>query len=660
MCGIVGVLHFDRSRPVDRARLIAQTDTLVHRGPNDGGVWVGDGVGLGQRRLSIIDLSSGGHQPLFDASGRWAVVFNGEIYNYLELRHELSAKGHRFRTDSDTEVLLYAYVEWGDACVERFRGMFAFAIYDAAEHALFLGRDPLGKKPLYYYRDADRIVFASELKAVLADPTIPREIDATAVADYFALSYVPGPKTIFNRMLKLPPAHTLAISPAGARMHAYWDVDYTSPDLGSSAEQHAVRLLELITEAVRLRLRSDVPLGAFLSGGVDSSAIVAVMAQLSERPVLTNSIGFDVERYDERPYARQIAARFQTDHREQVLSPEAGEIVRQLSWFYDEPFGDSSAAPTYHLCAMTRKHVTVALSGDGGDELFAGYYHYRDSLWADSIRGRLPGWLRRAALTPLRHLFQVTRYSSEAFGYNSIAWRAALDADRSDYNSLLPQPWRFREMLSRDFLASLGGYDPYDAFRSWYERSRTGDHVSRMQYVDLKTYLPDDILVKVDRASMAHALEVRCPLLDHKVVEYAARIPSSFKIQENKTKLILKQAIRGLIPPETFDRKKMGFAIPIAKWFRTALREPAEALFFAKPGGASGTLSRYESRRLWVEHQAGLVDHGTQLWNAMMFELWYRRFIEGASIEVGATDPMKDHRPTADDTVRRVALSRST
>ena len=538
MCGLVGVYHFDRAHPVDRALLIAQTDTLIHRGPNDGGVWVGDGIGLGHRRLAIIDLSPGGHQPLFHASGRWCVVFNGEIYNYRELKLELESAGHRFRTESDTETLLYGFLEWGERCVERFNGMFAFAIYDRETHRLFLGRDRLGKKPLYYYRDRERVVFASELKAILRDPGVPRQIEATAVADYHALAYVPAPKTIFKQINKLPAAHTLICSRDEWRLSEYWDVDFSQPELDRTEDQHADELLGLLTDAVRLRLRSDVPLGAFLSGGVDSSAIVAVMAELSpNRPVLTNSIGFDVQRFDERVYARQVAKRFRTDHREQVLSPEAGHVVKQLSWFYDEPFGDSSAVPTYYLCEMTRQHVTVALSGDGGDELFAGYYHYRDALWASGVRAKLPPWLRTAALTPLRHLFHLSRYSPRAFGYNTLAWRAAQDEQRSDYDSLLPQPRRFREMLGRDFLA--------------------------------------------------------------------------------------------------------------------ALKERCEELFFGAPGGASGTLARVESRRLWLEHQTGLTDHGPQLWNAMMFELWYRRFMLGQEEDATPTLPLAAYRLTTDDTSAR-------
>jgi asparagine synthase (glutamine-hydrolysing) len=379
---------------------------------------------------------------------------------------------------------------------------------------------------------------------------------------------------------------------------------------------------------------------------VDSSATVALMAGLMDRPVVTNSIGFDVSKFDEREYAQQIASRFSTEHHEKVLSPRAGHVVNQLSWFYDEPFGDSSAVPTYYLCGMTRDQVTVALSGDGGDELFAGYTHYPESMWAASIRARVPELLRSAARVPLKHLFQVSRYHPSTFGYNALAWRVVHDRDRSAYFNLLPQPWRFAEMLNRDLLRTLRGYDPFDSVRALYDKSGSDDGLARMQYADIKAYLCDDILVKVDRASMAHALEVRCPFLDHRVVSYAARIPPNLNLDGAKSKVTLKRAISSLIPPEFFERPKQGFAIPIAEWFRTALREPAARLFFDRRGGESGLLDPAELRRRWWEHQRGLVNHGTPFWNGMMFELWYQRFIERSAPEVEPTAPMREYGAT--------------
>ncbi len=645
MCGIAGVYWFDPDHPVDVDLLVRQTDALVHRGPDDGGVWTAPGVGLGHRRLSIIDLGSG-QQPMPEPTGRYTVTFNGEIYDFAERRVELEGLGHRFRTDSDTEVLLHAYIEWGEACVERLNGMFAFAIYDRDEHRLFLSRDRLGKKPLYVYRDRDRVVFASELKAIVVDGSVPKTIEPTAVADYFAVSYVPAPKTIYRGISKLPAGHSMVVADGAVRTKRYWDVRFGEWDDSGNLDHHADRLRGLIEDAVQLRLRSDVPLGAFLSGGVDSSAMVAVMSKLLPHPAKTCSIGFDVARFDERKYARQVAERFSTDHREQVLHAEAADVVQQLSWYYDEPFGDSSALPTFYLCGMTREHVTVAISGDGGDELFGGYSHYASSMWVDSMRQRVPRMLRSLALEPLRRMFGLSRYHPRAWTYNVVGWRLANERDRSAYDSLIPQPWRWRELLDRGFVDALDGYDPFDSVGRWYGASGTDDYLSRMQYADIKSYLVDDILVKVDRASMAHGLEVRCPLLDYRIVEYAATLPPALRLDRTNAKRVLKRAVADLIPPSFFDRPKAGFAIPLAEWFRSALKPIGAALFVDRPGGGSGLLGRRSVRRMWKEHGHAWADHGTPFWNAMMFELWHRRFMERSAADVAPTPAVAGAAPT--------------
>ena len=576
MCGIVGVYYFDKNQPVDQTLLVAQTDTLAHRGPDDGAVWCTNGVGLGHRRLSIIDLE-GGSQPMFDASGRYVVAFNGEIYNYRELNRELRQKGHILKTDSDTETLLHAFIEWGQDCVDRLNGMFAFAIYDRELHALFLARDRLGKKPLYYLNDGKRLVFASELKAILRDPTVPRDIDLTAVADYFALSFVPAPKSIFKNLFKLPAGYCSIARDSGMKTRKYWDIDYSNVDTDTSAEDHAEALRSLLSDATKLRLRADVPLGAFLSGGVDSTAVVGLMAELSEQPVLTQSIGFDVDRFDETQYAREVADRFETRHYEQQLTPDAGDVIRQLAYFYDEPFGDSSAAPTYYLCEQTRNHVKVALSGDGGDEQFAGYSQYGAAQWTQDIHNRYSPLLWAALRIPLRHMFQVSRYNKKTHYWNWLAYlSSSSDADRNAFNHMLAQPFRYRSLLSHDVLAEIGDYEPFDTISDYYDQSGTDDLMSRMQYVDLKTYLPDDILVKVDRASMAHSLEVRCPLLDYRVVEYSTRIPPLHKWKSKRAKIVLKEAIADMIPMEFLERPKQGFAVPLDHWFRSSLIEPAK------------------------------------------------------------------------------------
>jgi asparagine synthase (glutamine-hydrolysing) len=643
MCGIVGVYHFERDRPVDAARLERQLQTVVHRGPDGGGVWVDGGVGLGHRRLSIIDLG-GGAQPMFDASARYVTTFNGEIYNYRELRGELAGRGHVFRTDSDTEVLLAAYAEWGAACLDRFNGMFAFAIYDRREHRLFLARDRVGKKPLYVYRDEGRVVFASELKAVAADPMVPRRIDATSVADYCAMGYVPAPKTIWRDVAKLPAGHLAVADARGFHVRPWWDVDMRQAEPGTAIDVHARRLRELLDDAVRLRLRSDVPLGAFLSGGVDSTAVVGIMSKVAEEPPFTQTIGFTVARFDERRFAADAAARFGTRHHERVLSPEAGLVVRQLSHFFDEPFADSSAVPTYHLCDVTRESVTVALSGDGGDELFTGYQHYQTARWTDRIHGRLPELVWRAARAPLRHLLQVTRYVPAAYHWNRTLFRASDARDRNAWHNHIYSPWRWRELLSSELLDALGDYDPFETVAHHYARAGTDDLLARMQYADIKGFMCEDILAKVDRASMAHALEVRCPLLDHRVIEYAARIPPLANLEGGGAKLALKRAIGDLVPASFFDREKQGFAIPVDDWFRTGLRGLARELLVDPGGRRSGLLGGWKMRRLFEEHQRG-VPNGHALWMATMLELWHERYVERTADPVVPTRTMRGAKP---------------
>jgi asparagine synthase (glutamine-hydrolysing) len=645
MCGIVGIFYFERDRPVDEARLARQLDTIVHRGPDGGGLWFGGGVGLGHRRLSIIDLG-GGAQPMFDATSRYVTTFNGEIYNYRELREELTQRGRIFRTDSDTEVLLAAYAEWGPACVERFIGMFAFAIVDREAHTLFLARDRLGKKPLYVYRDEGRVCFASELKALAADPMIPRRIDATSVADYAAMGYVPAPKTIYRDVQKLPGGYLAIADAQGYRQRQYWDVDMT-PDHGTSMETHATKLRELIDDATRLRLRADVPLGAFLSGGVDSTAVVGVMSELAKKTgaaaPFTQTIGFTVARFDERKYARQAAERFATSHHERVLAPEAGLLAQQLSWFFDEPFADSSAVPTYLLCDVTRESVTVALSGDGGDELFTGYQHYQTARWTDRIHQRLPDLVWRAASAPLRHLMHVSRYVPSAYQWNRTLFRASGSRDENAFRNHIYSPWRWKEIVSAELLDAIDGYDPFESVAHQYARAGSDDLLSRMQYADIKGFMCEDILAKVDRMSMAHALEVRCPLLDHRIVEYAAHIPPLANLEGGGTKLALKKAIEDLVPASFFEREKQGFSIPVDDWFRTGLKDMARDLLVTGPS-KSGLLGKLKMRRLYEEHQRGL-DSGHQLWMATMLELWHERHVEKTAPAIEPTRTMRLAKP---------------
>lgn len=648
MCGIVGLFHFDRHRPLDRGLFFRQNDALSHRGPDDGGVYLHDGVALGHRRLSIIDVA-GGHQPMWDPELRLGIVFNGEIYNYRELRQHLEARGHHFRSHSDTEVILAGFREWGAACVEHFVGMFAFAILDRVERTLFLARDRLGKKPLFWWRDDSRLIFASELKAILLDPSVPRLIEPTAVLDFYAYGYVPGPGTIFRDVHQLPPGHTMLVGHHGVSQHQYWDVDFSSVDEASNLQQNAQRLIETLTDAVKLRLRSDVPLGAFLSGGVDSSLVVALMAGQLDRPVETNTIGFTESEYDEREYARETAELYATQHHERVVAADAASLLDDLSWFYDQPFGDSSAIPTFRLCQATREQVTVALSGDGGDESFAGYRRYIFALAEDEVRRRVPSVVRQGVVGPLARLYPKADFLPRPLRAKATLTNVATSLERAYFLSLTQKT--YPRVLSRDFLRGVEGYDPYVHFERHLSRAGTKDPLGRLQYVDLKTYLVDDILVKVDRASMAHALEVRVPLLDHRVVELAARMPTRYKLRGSETKVVLKAAAEKLLPKRILEREKRGFTVPLPEWFRGPLRETAEGVLFDRVGGYSGLVDTDGLRRLWYEHQLGISNHATMLWQVLMFEAWARRYLsaplalDGTAVRPRASRPSREASP---------------
>jgi asparagine synthase (glutamine-hydrolysing) len=624
MCGIVGVYWFDRQRPVDRELLIRQNDALVHRGPDDGGVFVENGIGLGHRRLSIIDLG-GGHQPMWDVEGRIGVVFNGEIYNYRELQRELEAHGHRFQTSCDTEVIIHAFRQWGDRCVERFRGMFAFAVYDRKTRNLMIARDRLGKKPLYYWADDQRIVFASELKAILVDPSIPRILEPTSVVDFFAFNYVPGPETILRGVRKLPGGSLLIAGESGISERVYWDVDFSAVDPTLSLDRSADDLTRELEESVRLRLRADVPLGAFLSGGVDSSLVVAMMSRLSERAVKTHTIGFSEKGYDERAYARETAELYHTEHTERIVDVEDTGVIDKLAWHFDEPFGDSSAVPTYHLSGATRESVTVALSGDGGDENFAGYRRYVFAMIEHRVRNGLPPLVRSGLVAPISRVYPKADYLPRWLRARATLTNIAESHERAYFLSLTQKT--YPRLLNGDFQRGVQSYDPYVHFERHFARSRTRDPLGRLQYLDLKTYLADDILVKVDRASMAHALEVRVPLLDHRIVELAATMPSSHKLRGRETKVALKRVAERLLPRRILDREKKGFTIPLPAWFRGGLKERAESVFFDESGGASGLIDTAGLRRMWYEHQLGVSDHATVFWSLLMFEHWVRRFL---------------------------------
>ncbi len=636
MCGIVGVYHFDPTRPIDVDLLVEQNESIAHRGPDDGGFYAEAGVGIAHRRLSIIDLK-GGFQPMWDAEARVGVVFNGEIYNFRELRKELEGKGHRFHSDSDTEVILHAYRAWGSAAAERLHGMFALAVFDRQRRTLWLARDRLGKKPLYYYRDEHRVIFASELKGILTDRTVPRTIEGSSVLDYFAYNYVPAPKTILAGIHKLPAGYSMLLDGERMVQQRYWDPTFRE-DSSLELEPVAERLLEEADASVKERMVAEVPLGAFLSGGVDSSLVVALMARASEEPVKTHTIGFEEAAHDERSYASQTAELYKTEHHERVVKAEAASILDDLSWFYDEPFADSSAVPTYHLCRTTREKVTVALSGDGGDESFAGYRRYAFALGEHRVRSMLPAPFRKHVLAPLGRMYPKADFLPRPLRAKATLTNLSVSHDRAYFLSLTQKT--YPRFVERDLQRSLRGYDPFHHFERHLKRAPK-DPLARLQYVDLKMYLCDDILVKVDRASMAHALEVRVPLLDHEIVEMAGTLPAALKLHDGVSKRALKRAAQKLLPDSVLNRRKMGFTIPLPEWFRGDLRDLTEQTLLHDKG--TGLLNRRGVQAMFSEHQRGIGNHATVLWSMLMFERWAARHMSAT-----ASDPVRPRpcRPT--------------
>jgi len=622
MCGIAG---FTKScaPEADLHTLRRMGEVMRHRGPDAGGEYLDDQVGLAHRRLSIVDLSPLGNQPMFFAEGRLVTVFNGEIYNFLELRRELEAEGVRFRSQTDTEVILALYLKLGAGCLEKLNGMFALAIWDTAERTLFLARDRIGKKPLYYYHGGgDRLAFASEIKCLLQLPGIGGELDPTAFADYLKYLFIPAPKTIYRNVHKLLPGHYLVLRPGGEpRITQYWDVEFSPGSDLHSAEQAEEALLELMQDATARRMVADVPLGAFLSGGIDSSAVVALMAKVSSEAVRTCSIGFSDKQHDETPYAREVATLFGTDHKEYQAKENLPETVALMPRFFDEPFADSSAIPTYHVSRLARQGVTVALAGDGGDESFAGYEKYGVELKEDLARRLVPRPLLRALSAAAGGLSETP-----ARKIRSLTGSALSDPARAFYrtNTHIDDA-AMNRLFAPGVRSALSGYDPGEHTARYWNRMKGADHVSCMLYTDLKTYLPDDILVKVDRMSMAHALEVRAPFLDYRIIEFAARLPSAWKIKGNRKKIILKRAFGKLLPERILHRKKHGFTVPLDSWFRSELREMGEASLLDVEA-LGEYLEPLELARIWREHQEGKANHGSVLWSLLMFALWQQEY----------------------------------
>ena len=621
MCGIAGIYHLDGLKPVDRELLHSMTRLLAHRGPDGEGYYHDGPVGLGHRRLSIIDLPGGG-QPLSNEDKTVWVVFNGEIYNFRELRADLESRGHRFSTNSDTEVIVHLYEERGEDCVPAFAGMFAFAVWDARRKRLLLARDRLGKKPLYYaHRPGRAITFGSEIKAVVADPEVPRQLNLEALDRYLSLLYVPAPDTIFQDVKKLPAGHLLTADGDGVNIREYWDLPiHEAPR--RRVQDYSAELLALLTDAVRGRLISDVPLGAFLSGGLDSSTVVALMAQASERPVVTASVGFREAWHDERPSARVVAKRFGCDARESEITPDIQSLLPKLVWHFDEPYADSSAVPTYYVSGMARQHVTVALSGDGGDELLAGYRRHFWDRWEARAR-----WLAQ----PSAAVRAIARALPASARGRNLLTHLTLTPDEACARKHSAELFRKAEkhaLYSDEMAALTAGFDPLAVHRAYYNRHDISDPLNRSLYVDLKTYLADDILVKVDRMSMAHGLEVRAPFLDHRVVEFLAGLPSQLKLRRGTTKFILRETMRPLLPPEVLSKRKHGFEAPISRWLRHELRESVEDILFSSRAQQRGIFDHRTVKQLWADHLAGVTDGGHRLWILLMLELWFLRFMD--------------------------------
>jgi asparagine synthase (glutamine-hydrolysing) len=636
MCGITGIFDTRGSRDISRAVLQRMNDSQLHRGPDEGSLHIEPGVGLGHRRLSIIDIATG-QQPLFNEDGSVVVVFNGEIYNYQQLIPELQALGHVFHTKSDTEVIVHAWESWGADCVKRFRGMFAFSLWDRNQQVFFMARDRMGVKPLYYaLLDDGMLLFGSELKSLMAHGGLHRDIDPLAVEEYFALGYVAEPRTIFKQAHKLSPAHTLTIrhgQPVGEQV-AYWDVRFSLDNPISEADAQA-ELVHRLQESVRLRMIAEVPLGAFLSGGVDSSAVVAVMAGLSSDPVNTCSIGFDDPAFNESEFAQKVADRYHTRHRVETVKSDDFDLIDTLARLYDEPYADSSAIPTYRVCQLARKHVTVALSGDGGDEALGGYRRYRMHLMEERMRAALPQSLRGPVFGLLGKFYPKADWAPRMFRAKTTFEGLARSSVEAYFHtvSILRGPMR-EALFSQRFKTELAGYNAQQVLSRHASQAGTDDPLALIQYLDLKTYLVGDINTKVDRASMAHSLEVREPLMDHELVEWLATLPSSLKIRGQEGKYLFKKSMEPHLPQDVLYRPKMGFSVPLARWFRGPLKQRVRDAVLGERLLATGWFNPAYLRHLVEAHQSGARDYSAPLWTLLMFEAFLRQVVDGHDAEL--------------------------
>lgn len=627
MCGICGYYSFKRELTKDLPSLIKKmTITLKHRGPDEEGYFCSKNIALGHRRLSIIDLK-GGQQPIYNEDKTKIIIFNGEIYNYKEIQQNLKSKGHSFTTNSDTETILHLYEDIGKECVKKLRGMFAFVIYDKKKHSIFAARDRLGIKPFYYSFKEGEFIFGSEIKALLASTKISKKIDFESLSDYLTYLYIPAPKSIFSMIKKLPTGYSLVIENDTLTLSRYWDITFSQTKKYTEDEWIDI-LNNIINETVKLRMISEVPLGGFLSGGVDSSCIVGIMSKLSKSPIITNSIGFKEAAFNELEYARQTSHYFNTDHHEYTVSMNCSEILDKLAWYFDEPFADSSALPTYYVSKMTRENVTVALSGDGGDENFAGYRRYYYDQLENNLRKIIPGFFRKSFIRILAQLYPKADWLPQIFRAKTLLTNLSINSAEGYFNTMshFQQPLK-QVILHPEITRKLTDYSSFNVFLDHYRRADTDDLLSKIQYVDIKTYLVDDILTKVDRASMANSLEVRVPLLDHVFMECVATIPSELKLKGKNRKYLFKKLVQQFLPGHFLERKKMGFSIPIDIWFRNELKSVVSEEIFSGHSYSEQFFNIVKLKSMWNEHQRGIKNYGTHFWTILMFEKWAKNFL---------------------------------
>lgn len=622
MCGISGIFSFNEHHVIDEQLLKNMNNIQAHRGPNDQGYHIGNGVGLGHRRLSIIDLA-GGHQPIYNEDNTVSVVFNGEIFNHHDIEKELKAKGYTYKTSSDTESIIHAWQEWGVDCVHHFRGMFAFIIWDSNKKELFVARDRLGIKPLHYSLLADgSVIFGSELKVLRQHPQCSSEISPTAIEDYLTFGYVPDPKTIFTEVYKLEAGHYLHLkqgqTPSKLTSNQYWDLPWQASEQ-LSAQDIESELIERLKDAVNIRMEAEVPLGSFLSGGVDSGAIVAMMSQLQNKAVTTCSIGFEVPEFNETDFAQLVADRYKTKHNVEIVSHEDFDLIDKLVDIYDEPYADSSALPTYRVCELARKHVTVALSGDGGDELFAGYRRYRFHMAEQALRDKIPSAIRKPIFGLLGKIYPKLDWAPQFLRAKTTFQSLAMTSSEAYLNSMskLRQDER-QSLYSQAFKEKLAGYNAQQVFDKILAGKYFDDPLKEVQYLDYKTWVTGDINTKVDRASMAHGLEVRVPILDHQFVEWAFKVPSKLNLQGGEGKAEFKKQLEPHVPHDNLYRKKMGFSIPLAQWLKGPLQEKMEYLLTSNAFVETKIFNTHNINKMMKEHVTGVKDHASSLWTLMM------------------------------------------